>query len=101
MQFSCLLSVAEPEINSMTNRLSLSLKKPSNAAESSHCAIDNRSTAVYSPPGISNIANNCYANSIYQCLLNNPSLLQVSRRLSDSHNDLNCTECTTTKGIYI
>ena len=37
------------------------------------------------PPGIKNIANNCYANSVVQCLLNVPVFVELIEDITESH----------------
>ncbi len=43
------------------------------------------------PPGISNSANNCYANCVYQCLLNHESFIDVAATMCAEHNRENCS----------
>ena len=44
------------------------------------------------PPGFVNKHNCCYANSIFQCVMNTPSLCWLCRCLETAHSA--CTECT-------
>lgn len=45
------------------------------------------------PPGISNIANNCYASSVYRCLLNHPVFLSRVPKVIQEHDILKCNQC--------
>ena len=47
------------------------------------------------PPGIKNIANNCYANSVVQCLLNVPVFVELIEDITESHKSGVCNLCKT------
>ena len=44
------------------------------------------------PPGIENIENNCYANSVVQCLLNVPVFVELIEDITESHKS--CIQST-------
>ena len=46
---------------------------------------------VLQPPGITNTANNCYASSVLQCLMNHPVFLQFLQSTS-KHTGCECTK---------
>ena len=46
---------------------------------------------VVQPPGITNSANNCYANAVFQCLMNSQTFLEMCNSL---HHNSSCQECT-------
>ena len=46
------------------------------------------------PPGLTNIANICYANSYIQCLINNPTFLHLTRTIIDNHYNIKCAQCS-------
>ena len=52
------------------------------------------------PPGMTNIASNCYANSIIQCLLNHPTFLGLLEVVYKEHVPSSCKNCSTS-GINI
>ena len=64
--------------------LNLSLKSPTSSMEQSGriSTVSSSSTSNISPPGIGNIANNCYANAVLQCLMNHPLFLDVAGTLT-------------------
>ena len=43
------------------------------------------------PPGITNSANNCYASSVIQCLLNHSVFLSTSEEINEEHDV--CEKC--------
>ena len=48
------------------------------------------------PPGINNIASNCYANSILQCLLNQPAFCHYIKSLDHAA----CKSCLTSGKLF-
>ena len=55
---------------------------------------------VVYPSGITNPANNCYANSVLQCLLNHPSFSKLTRDLFEAHPH-HCSRKCRNRGMYL
>ena len=53
---------------------------------------------AYFPPGIENCGNLCYANSVFQCLLNHQWYTDRLREIADNHIVDECVLCVA--GIY-
>ena len=51
------------------------------------------------PPGIANIANNCYASSVLQCLFSHSTFRGVISDATGNHSD-ECTICSAVTGSY-
>ena len=45
------------------------------------------------PPGISNIANNCYANSVLHYVLNHPTFVLLLQLVKEDHIQSSCELC--------
>ena len=43
------------------------------------------------PPGITNSANNCFASSVIQCLLNHSVILSTLKEINEEHDV--CEKC--------
>jgi len=52
------------------------------------------------PPGIANIGNNCYANSVLQCLFNHPTFETIICGAIANHAE-ECTTSCEVRGNYI
>ncbi len=86
-------SIAHAKMSNKSN-LSLSLRKSAPKKKPKEKSLIIESIA---PPGISNSANNCYANCVYQCLLNHESFLDVAGAMCAEHNRQICShegKCT-------
>lgn len=75
-------------------KLSLSKKSISGNSGSKECSsialhLQNRAK----PPGITNLVNNCYASSIFQCMFNHPELMKCLRQVIKNHNQRDCSNC--------
>ena len=55
---------------------------------------------VVYPSGIANPANNCYANSVLQCLLNHPSFSKLTRDLFEARPH-HCSRKCRNRGMYL
>ena len=62
----------------MSKKLQLSLAKSGKAG-----LFDSN---AFLPPGISNTANNCYASSVVQCLMNHGGFLQLCHEITGDAN---------------
>ena len=51
----------------------------------------NKNFEALLPPRITNSANNCYASSVIQCLLNHSVFLSTSEEINEEHNV--CEKC--------
>ncbi len=51
------------------------------------------------PPGITNIAMNCYANSVFQCLLNHNGFIALVKDIIEEHERVKCNYCRQMQGI--
>ena len=71
--------------------LKLSLKCLSTKKELVQCTelvqgVDVYSYAAACPPGIENLANNCYANAVLQCLMHHPDFLEFTKCVKTSQS---------------
>ncbi len=62
---------------------------------------DSKDRVTSKPPGINNTENNCYANSILQCLLNNSTFFDLSQEVVQAHSSSSCTRCQSSGMIIL
>ena len=84
----------------MMNRLSLSLRKKAPAEKIAPERPRIPAAGVYNqdvllPPGINNVARNCYANAVLQCLFNHLTFIELATEHcnpSQCHDNLSGTK---------